>query len=485
MESPAAAPAAAADEAEERAVFASVALRWRASLAPPTVEACSRWPDLTGRYVWREAALALVQLLCARPALCRGRAVLELAAGCAVPSAAAAALGARLVLATDAAEETLALASDNVAANLLEGGAGREGREDDVAAEAAEDSGVGPGPSRPQYGGGGERGGWGSADGIALLPPGWGVSERELRTTSLVGGVLLPRVPGSASPSLRPAAETPPPPPPPLPPPPPGREAPHVATALPHAARLVWSSKADADAVLARVGGAPLFDVVLATDALWLRPYSDDSIVRQASELFGAALRLARPGGGTACRAAGAAWTVARCCPLVLVSSERRLAGVGADARRAAEALGMAFAVVDARGVKDAATLEEGGAGYGPPAGTAAGAASAGLGRGYWLERSDGWFVGTNGGGRVCLAAASPCASCLARALAENDLRALSPEEEEIADERIGGATAGLEEEAALRRPQRPPSEAVASVGSVAHANPLWRRRARRTAGRE
>jgi hypothetical protein len=244
----------------------------------------------------------------------------------------------------------------------------------------------------------------------------------------------------------------------------------------------VWSSTVDADAVLTRVGGAPLFDVVLATDALWLRPYSDDSIVRQASELFGAALRLTRPGGGAACRAAGAAWAAARCCPLVLLSSERRLAGVGADARRAAEALGMAFAVVDARGVKDVATLEDCGAGYGPPAGAAAGAALAGLGCGYWLERSDGWFVGTNGGGRVCLAAASPCSSCLAHALATNNLRALSPAEEEIADERIGGSTAGLEEEAALRRPRRSPSEAVASVGSVAHANPLWRHRTR---GRE
>lgn len=423
----------------ELAAFSSVPLQWRSSLAAPTAADCSRWPDDTGHFLWREAALALVQLMCANPGLCRGRAVLELAAGCAVPAAAAAALGARLVLATDAAEATLPLASSNVAANIGAGPADSDDleeekeREGDAGEEAGGGTEVGRGAGKvaavsTAAAAGGEDPA-ACAHGPELPAPFsrtcWGVSTPLPRFTSIVGGILMPTSPAllsaastapssptltaagapssplfspvaldtaattvaTAAPAAAAIVALPPlfipspapalasmPPPPPSPPPSP----------YPYAARLVWNSEADAAAVLARCGRS--FDVVLATDALWLRPYSEDTITKQALELFSAALKLARPGGGAACRAAvpGSGWRWSRCCPLILLSMERRQAGVGSDTRRAAAALGLAFAVLDARGVKDAATFEDGGATYGAPAG--ARGASEGCGRGYWAR---------------------------------------------------------------------------------------------------
>ena len=525
----------------EKAVFSSVAMTWCSELSSPTVADCSVFPDNTGRFLWREAALALVQLLCARPQICRGRDVLELAAGCGVPACAAAAVGARLTIATDAADETLPLASANIEANMrlraaVEEAANRSADEDAAAAadesrRAAHNSAAACAAAAASVEAA-KRGDAKSAAGDAeridevgdpsdpLRNPWiWGVRASQLASSgSVVSGQLLVRSrsisaasTAPSSPTVRASSAAPQPPelaigPAPQltlsqrlvsPPPPPllllqqqqqgiTALAPGEPPQFPHAARLAWGCERDIAGLAARFGG-PRFDVILATDALWLRPYNEDTIFKQALDLLAAAMRLARPVPADGCGGmkGDEEWTWGACCPLIFISSERRQAGVGGDVRRAAHALGLASCVLDARGVKDRRSFvgcgaagaggeESSALSYGAPAGATGGeSAAAGAGAGYWLERTDGFFVGSGGGGRVCLAAVSPCAACLARALANTDLRALSAADEEAADERACPLENGLER----WRPTAAPSEAVSKSGlSVAQRNPLWQR---------
>ena len=72
--------------------------------------------DLTGQKVWG-GAYALARLLCDRPAMVKGKRVMEVGSGCAFVSLVAAFCGAKATLATDGDEDALALMRANVALN--------------------------------------------------------------------------------------------------------------------------------------------------------------------------------------------------------------------------------------------------------------------------------------------------------------------------------------------------------------------------------
>ena len=455
----------------ETATFSSTVLTSCSEPGRVQPQHCVEWPDSTGLWLWEGAALALVQLLCARPGLCEGRGVLELAAGCGVPSAAAAALGASYVLATDAASATLALSNANILRNEqpqrkkereeLDGG-------DDAAPAEDPEAAV---PPSPQF-----CGTWGFSGGLLPCPSPLSTAPSSPALPPLAAlslpSLLLPVLP-------MPAHLTPPP----------FFEGPtsvnedrEATVLLSCAARLRWCCERDIATVFEHCGGRR-FDVVLASDALWLRPYCDDDIFEQSRELLSTALRFMRPSlplGGGGCPLAAAASScdprvastsrpqpTLKCCSIVIVSTERRLAGMGADLRRAATALGLHSAIVDARGVKSASAAD---GAYGAPAG---GNAGDGVYRSssFWLEKSDGFFVGSGGGGNVFLALCCQCTPCLASLLERSNLCALSP-----ADELAADALCGARFAYGARFQTHPPSDAVCSVGAVAHRNPLWRR---------
>ena len=263
----------------------------------PTSDA-TEWPDTTGLWVWRAAAFSLTRLLVERPHIVAGRRVVELAAGCALPSAAAVRLGAAFILATDASIATLPLASANLHANGL--------------CDATCSYPESPRSAEVRF----------DADGIS---------------TFTQGGTRTPRSTAEPTPCA-------------------------------HTARLRWCCDADIEDARARhIEVANGVDVVLASDALWLRPYITDDIYVQAVELLSTATRILRhaqceqattaplgsgaqaanPTSSQKCRTDCEAVTrAAPLCPIIVLSFVHRLGGMAADVQAAAEMLGLTSTVV-------------------------------------------------------------------------------------------------------------------------------------------